>query len=168
MLTFVTTKEAAVENIHRYNAVLAEASKLPPDIRKDMLGTYTRARAWYAVRHGQGFLFGPSKFIGYADITPAAYHEQRKTNLDGRMTESVLAAWATEVGVEHPAFIAFREFCARANTKPNTLARVSVIEVEEATQGDREAKLVELVCEIVPLLSERHRDALRRRIAAMA
>ncbi|WP_420105119.1 hypothetical protein [Herbaspirillum huttiense] len=168
MLTFVTTRDAAVENIHRFNAALADAAHLSPEVRKDLIGIYTRARAWYAIPHHGSFLLGPSKFIGYADISPQSYHEQRRTNLDGRQTESVLAAWSKEVGKDHPAFAALRDFCARANTKPNTLARVSVIEAAETAPADREAKIVELVCEMVPLLSETHRDTLRRRIAAMA
>src|SRR5260221_5629946 len=95
-------------NIQRYNEGLATVAERMP-----------YARAWYALRTGKGWLFGPSKFIGYQDLSTKTYIERDKEKmpLDGRVTESILQRWADLVENGDPRHnelhTALNELCAR-------------------------------------------------------
>ncbi len=61
-------------------------------------------RAWYAVPRGKGWLFGPSKFVGY-DLDVKEYALAReKPDFDGRVTEGVLQKWSELVEEGHPKY----------------------------------------------------------------
>jgi hypothetical protein len=57
--------------------------------------------------------------------------------LDGRVTEGVLSRWSEPVEKGHPDYddlhTALNELCARYGKKPNTLARISIINLESET-----------------------------------
>ena len=94
----VDSLEKAIENIARYQA---EVQKEPGLGRRMMF-----VRAWYAARSDDGaWIFGPSKFIGYAGSTAEAYLSTTDVRAH-RPREAVLKRWfdvvplATPLGAE--------------------------------------------------------------------
>src|SRR5256885_2599046 len=62
----VADLQQVAENIRRYQDDLAANA--------DLVARMSRHPAWYALRRNNGrWLFGPSKFIGYAGITAQRY-----------------------------------------------------------------------------------------------
>jgi hypothetical protein len=114
----VTSPSHAIENVQRYNRNLAKFADLMP-----------YARAWYALKTKDAWLFGPSKYIGYQGLSPDDYVT---LDLDGRVTESVLQRWSELIEDGHPQYkelhTALNELCARHGKKPNSLARISIIQ----------------------------------------
>jgi uncharacterized protein (DUF433 family) len=85
--------EQVIKNIATYNEQKSEPA---------LLGVMSYVRDWYAVRvKAGGWLFAPSKFIGYQDMDHARYGlDKRKVlrkRLDGRETEKSLAEWFVEL-----------------------------------------------------------------------
>ncbi len=70
-------------------------SNFQTEITDEMKERLSYARAWYAIREEDGkWKFGPSKFIGYRNMTASKYLKKRTSNwLDGRKTESKLSDW---------------------------------------------------------------------------
>ena len=127
----VGSSDDAVENIKRYQTEAREEPRLA--------GSMRRVRAWYAVKSDDGtWLFGPSKFIGYAENTAKAYLSATADNRDGRVimdggrTEAVLRRWfeavppdtrrAAELG---DALRSFLE--THGHSGPNKRARICVL-----------------------------------------
>lgn len=102
---------------------------------KEMAGRMPFNRAWYAVRSEKEWLFGPSKFVGYADLTPKDYLELERGSLDGRVTEGALQSFSELVEEGHPKYeelhTALKGFCARFGKKPNSLARISRVKTKD-------------------------------------
>jgi hypothetical protein len=123
-----TSVERLEVRIKDYNRQAAELAAVMP---------YNRS--WYALQTGKGWLFGASKFIGYADLGAKQYLERERGSLDGRVTEAVLEKWSDLIEEGHPQFeelhTALTEFCARFGKKPNSLARISIVR----TAKDKEA-----------------------------
>jgi hypothetical protein len=99
----------------------------------------SHTRAWYALKTNKGWIFGPSKFVGYEDMDAKQYLEQERGTLDGRITEGVLQRWADLIEEGRPEYAelhhALNEFCARFGKKPSKLARISLV-----TNGDAAAQ----------------------------
>ena len=170
MVKLIASVDQLAENVRRYNKNSAKFADLMP---------YNRA--WYALRTKQGWLLGPSKFVGY-DITPdeylsSAYSSERhgrvvrdrEAPLDGRVTEGVLRRWATLVEQGHPDYddvhTALNELCGRYGKKPNTLARISIIRTEteqEATPINDD--LVPLLAAVFRRLTPAQQSAFRREV----
>lgn len=89
-------------------------------------------RSWYTVCEADKWLFGPSKFVGYASLSADEYLEQVKTeNIDGRDTEGHIRQLATtqEAGTQryNELHVALTEFLMKYGKKPNIRARVSIV-----------------------------------------
>lgn len=138
MSKLVSTVAQVLENIRTYNESLELFADLMPF-----------NRAWYAMPARSGWLFGPSKYVGYEDISPEKYlgsqysaerhgrvdpHDASADPLDGRITESVLRRWSERIEEGHPQYeevhTALNELCARFGKKPNTLSRISIVRSE--------------------------------------
>lgn len=119
----VVSAEEAIENINRYNEEIDGEPQLAARIRQHP--------AWYAIpAHKGGWLFGPSKFIGYRSASARAYLAAYSRK-DGRETEPALRQWFSQVDPEsargrelRAAFVAFAE---RFGKTPNANWRVSVL-----------------------------------------
>ena len=130
----VTDLGEVIENIKRYQDDLAANSGL--------VARMSRHPAWYAVRGKQNqWLYGPSKFVGYAEITAKeylrSYHRKH-----GRETERVLADWFEAVDSDsvlgRQLDSQLRQFFARYGKVPNKLRRISVVRSELGGEiGDR-------------------------------
>jgi hypothetical protein len=173
-MELVSSIAQLVENINRYNEHAEVFAELMP---------YNRS--WYALRAEAGWLLGPSKYIGYQNLSPEEYlgspysaerHGrvvQRDKNgmpLDGRVTEGVLRRWSELVEEGHPDYeslhAALNALCARYGKKPNSLARISVIkESREATAATFSDELVTLLAAVFRGLTPAQKSEFRRQIA---
>ncbi|MBZ9857063.1 HNH endonuclease [Mesorhizobium sp. CA13] len=81
-LRLVDALEQVTDNIRQYNRDLATSPEL-----QNRLGNHID---WYAIPDGpDGWLFGPSKFIGYRDMNAERYLKSRENNAE-------LHGWDTE------------------------------------------------------------------------
>ena len=116
--TVVSSFSEAVNNIENYGKELAKTKAL-----QKRIGMHP---AWYAIRNDAGeWVFGPSKFIGYAANT-AEHYLKTYDRTDGRETEPVLRAWFEPVAEAEELKSAFRKFAAQFGKFPNKRWRVSV------------------------------------------
>jgi uncharacterized protein (DUF433 family) len=130
----VTDLTEVIENIKRYQDDLTANIGL--------VARMSRHPAWYAIREKRGqWLFGPSKFVGYAEITAKEYLRSYRRK-DGRETERVLADWFEAVDSDsvlgRQLESQLRQFFARYGKVPNKLRRISVVRSELGGEiGDR-------------------------------
>ena len=111
-----------IKNIEIYNAAVAKG---------ELRDVIAYVRHWYALKDDDGaWQFAPSKFIGYADITPAIYQRGHK-ELDGRVTESALKQWFEEIPEGHvlegELQRELRRFIASHGKSLNSLAQIHVL-----------------------------------------
>ena len=119
----LSSANAASENIRAYEKFVADSP--------DLINRLAMHRAWYAVRDGNAWRFGNSKFIGYADMTPDKY---LAGGLDGKKTEKVLQEWFVKVEPDESNYAELRESLERFlkvhDKSPNKQARVNVLKNE--------------------------------------
>jgi len=85
-MPLVTEYDHVVDNITRFCDEL--------DNSQDLQDRLAYARAWYAHQDTDGeWHFGPSKFVGYSDMTAEQYMDGQPR--DGRKTELTLHEWFT-------------------------------------------------------------------------
>jgi hypothetical protein len=159
MIKPVTSRDQVIDNIERYNAELEKFADLMP-----------YARAWYALPTENGWLLGPSKFIGYQELSADTYLNKGREPLDGRMTESILQRWADLIEEGNPRYdelhTVLNELCARFGKKPNSLARISIIYYDEpSAEAASGNELVELLAAVYRRLTPADKTAFRKRIA---
>jgi hypothetical protein len=173
-LPAVTSDPAQViRNIHRYNEEVGKVSAKDYD-EDELTGVIAHNIAWYATQTKDGgYIFGPSKFVGYADITGDKYRRQHE-ELNGRATEARLRELATPIlpGHKHYADMAhtLAMFCARFGKNPNGRARLALIEAPEIghasapTNGDNEHinAVLALIMRMPPAARQEIKRALAR------
>jgi|GEM_PF-173044 len=124
--TIVSSYLEITENIDCYNKALLKT--------KGLQGRIGRHPAWYAIQDKSGeWLFGPSKFIGYAHNTAENYL-QAYSRLDGKETEPALREWFERVEKDTPdekhLRAEFRKMASRFGKLPNKRWRVSISKME--------------------------------------
>jgi hypothetical protein len=142
-------------------------------------------RSWYAVSRESGWFLGPSKYIGYQNLSPEEYlgspysaerhgrmvqRDKSGMALDGRVTEGVLRRWSELVEEGHPDYeslhSALNALCARYGKKPNSLARISIVkEAREAAAPAFSDELVSLLAVVFKGLTAAQKSEFRRQIA---
>jgi hypothetical protein len=164
-LTLARSPDTAIANISAFN--LAVESGQHPLVKK----LISHVQAWYAVERPDGsFSFGPSKFIGYANMTPDLYAQETGANgrLDGRVTEKALSAWATPVTESDERYEALHDalaaFCGRHGSFPNKRARISLFRKEGGATAPTEADQVKALSVLILALSDEARKDLKRLI----
>ena len=130
MARLVTSPKQAVANIRRYREALDDPGHGP-----EMQRRMTYVRAWYAIRQDDsGWLFGPSRFIGYAESDADAYISKAWPvgSRDGGATGRILPNWFHEVepdtcfhGELHEALCRFLQQFGHSG--PRKGARISVL-----------------------------------------
>lgn len=121
MSIIVSCLKDAVANLHRF----PEELKGSPSLQQRL----PYARAWYAHRDELGrWQFGPSKFIGYFEMSAAEY--LNKEPRDGRQTERQLGLWFTEIDASDPLYDELseqlRSFLGLYGKVPSSGHRISV------------------------------------------
>jgi hypothetical protein len=161
----ISSVDQLAENVRRYNKSAEKFAELMP---------YNRA--WYALSTKNGWLLGPSKFVGYVisadEYLGSPYSAekhgriQRDMTLDGRVTEGALKRWSDLVEQGHPDYddlhMALNELCGRYGKKPNTLARISIIQTEPQEAAPIGDDLVALLAAVFRGLSPAQKSAFRR------
>jgi uncharacterized protein (DUF433 family) len=113
--------------------------------------TVGHVHAWYALRGENGWMFGPSKFVGYPGNTPAEYLRTRRTVEDGRQTEKALTAWFSPVDPDsrlgRELAQALTAFLAAVGRAPRRGARISVVSTDP--EGETARPATELLSRIV-------------------
>jgi uncharacterized protein (DUF433 family) len=117
----VTSFEEVVENIRNYAGNVARYDQLAARIKQHP--------AWYAIKESDGWLFGPSKFVGYPEADARSYLASYSRK-DGKETEPALAQWFEQVDLQtvlgRELREAFRQFAGKYGKTPNSRWRVSV------------------------------------------
>lgn len=173
-MELVSSVAQLADNIRRYNEAAAKFAELMP---------YNRS--WYALRTDAGWLLGPSKYIGYQNLSPEEYlrspysaerhgrvvqGDKNALPLDGRVTEGVLKRWSVLAEEGHPDYdslhSALNALCARHGKKPNSLARISIVkEGSEASAPAFSDELVTLLAVVFRGLTPAQKSAFHRQIA---
>jgi len=144
--------------------------------REDPLAGILRStQSWYAYEYEtdglddeDGFMFGPSKFVGYKDMDPETYLANNGISgpLNGRDTEKALAKISTPLTPDDPryeaAFTALAELCAKFGKTPNTRARISLLNIGQEERIATEAEQVKALATLIAALSEDGRKQLKR------
>lgn len=160
-ITLVQSAGEAVANIAQFNAVLGE------DGSGRLVKLLPHVQAWYAIEEEGSYRFGPSKFIGYAEMTAEFYAEETGATgrLDGRVTEKRLSAWATPITEADPRYdklhSALARFCAEYGAFPNKRARISVFELTEKS-AVTEMEQVKALSVLIAALSPEAKRELKR------
>lgn len=138
MITFqpASSEQEVFRNILNYEAEVARD--------RTLRGRMRRHPAWYAFQDQAGkWHFGPSKFVGYADMTRDTYLDHAADSLDGKETEPVLKTWfdLVEEGTDLHAELlqAFAAFAARFGTEANKRWRVSVPKTRRKASDRRDS-----------------------------
>ncbi len=143
--TVVTSRQQVLENIAVYHRAVASAAGL-----QNRIG---RHKSWYAAKGAGGnWVFGPSKFIGYAGNDAATYLETYD-RMDGRESEAILREWfapvmpQSDLGMELKA--SFQQFAAGFGKRPNESWRVSIAIEMPATSGSQSDEAARLMSRVV-------------------
>lgn len=161
-ITLVSNIDTAIANISLFNGALNRRDH--PSLEK----LISHVQAWYGIETEDGYLFGPSKFIGYANMTPNLYAEETGATgrLDGRVTEKKLAPWATLIttdDVRHDVVhAALADFCAGYSSFPNKRARISIFRQHGATAIVSEAEQVKAFSILISTLSDDAKRDLKK------
>jgi len=170
MAELVSSPQQVIDNVVRYSE--------HPDPLSDFMAI---TRAWYAVQRDDQWLFGPSKFVGYVEMTPERYLDAEYiyvkrgrvdaagTVMDRRITEGIIRKWSQPIEPGHPLYEelwkALAIFCARYQKKPNSRARLSVLvgaQLEMPVELDDD--LVALMIAIFERLTLAQRGTFRRAV----
>lgn len=166
-ITLVHSVDDAKANIERFNRIINGGSG-----RERLIKLLSHVQAWYAVEKDGAFEFGPSKFIGYKDMTADLYADETGSTgrLDGRVTEKKLSAWATQIVQDDPryeqAHRSLSQFCAKYGAFPNARARISIFQTPTG-EGVAEMEKVRALCVLIKDLSDEARHELRKRMSVL-
>jgi uncharacterized protein (DUF433 family) len=136
-----TGREQVIENIKNYGNSVNRYPGLAKRIRQHP--------AWYAVHVDGKWMFGPSKFIGYAEANAESYLRSYHRK-DGRETEPALKQWFEEVPPDSPLWKvlhrAFNEFASQFGKSAKKTWRVSILKPKPdeglvAAQGHTKAEV---------------------------
>ena len=165
MPRLINSPEDASLGIEAYNKEIEASNRLRERL--------AYVRAWYAVKTKNGWSFGPSKFIGYQELTANDY---LGGGLDGRKTEARLAKWfqavddSTELYDE--LYDALESFLAAYGKTPSSAVRINVVDsnyndaLDEVEDADRNARIVDLIIEVARSLPASHLRSLRDKLSA--
>jgi hypothetical protein len=124
----VTSASQTLQNITQFNTELTSGQGL-----QHLLSSFV---SWYAVKGSDGsIIFGPSKFIGYDNMTATLYLQINK-QIDGRATEGALSCWyqAPNTHEEQLLRAELSRGLARFGKAINKRARISTLDGRHITE----------------------------------
>ena len=128
--------------------------------------------SWIAIRDRQGkYMFAPSKFVGYRDMTAEIYNRNYDKMMDGRETEVAIKDWIKVMDKSDPDYDAARDqlfdFCAKFGKKPNGRCRISMLRDADRQEEEKSpSKIADLLVEVYKSLPAFQQRDVARRIAA--
>lgn len=122
------------------------------------------ARAWYAMPNGNGgYLFAPSKWVGYLRMSAQRYLDESRTTMNGRKTEHRLNQWFAPLQAGsnrhtelHGALV---DFLAAYGKQPSAACRISLVE-DESKPVESDA-LVDLIIRVARDLDSAQQTKIR-------
>lgn len=168
MPKIVRSPVQVIKNIKNFPEALRRNSTL------QKRGSYFRA--WYATRsENGGWVFGPSKFIGYEEMTSKKYLDN-EGDLDGRTTESRLQDWFTEVDSSTSLFdelyLALSDELDAYGKSPSKKVRINILDetrdgqLVSANLSGSHSAIVDLIVAVSKTLPSEHLRDLRNRLTA--
>lgn len=159
MSIIVPTLSQALQNIERFSSELDKSQELQRRL--------PFARAWYAHKtEGGSWIFAPSKFAGYKDMTAEEYLNDDPR--DGRRTENQLQTWFTQLAETDPLYEELSEklaaFLHTYGKAPSSAFRINVAKdyLENRTdEGAADKVLAELLIAVGRRLSPAERARVR-------
>jgi hypothetical protein len=138
--------------------------------RQALIEVIPYIQSWIAVPDSDDrFLFAPSTFVGYRDMTAEMYRRHHE-DMDGRVTERVIAPWIRvmaegDADYDHARDQLF-DFCATFRKKPNGRCRISILPDggDESRLGDRDSAVAELLVKVFEMLPPVQQQHVTRRI----
>ena len=133
MVKLANSVECVQNNINEY----WETAHQHPDLIKDA----ARVKKWKAYRTNKGeWRFGPSRFVGYNEMTADKYVKRKKRGADGGLngteTEAHLRKWTENVPsgsrLYHQLHDALADFLAEVPLKVGSGASFSLLTVESS------------------------------------
>ena len=142
-----------------------------------LAGRLAYARAWYASRDSKGrWRFGPSKFVGYEQLSARQYIELSRNGLDGRRTEAQLRQWFRELDPStdlHETLASLLSaFLAEHDKTPSSKMRISVLEKDYDElvgddKGNSSPPVLDLIVAVAQSLPRVELKLLRMRLKAI-
>lgn len=128
----VSSPDQVVANIRRFPDEVSANPKLQSIL--------SHVHAWYALAlEDGGWLFGPSKFVGYPDNSAKEYLRTYRKDANGGQTELVLSEWYQPVRpdskLERELKAALEQFLANWERAPRKAARISVVTADYGDVG---------------------------------
>lgn len=164
--------EEAINNIINFNKLLdAYDANDDRSAMAYIVNNLASFRAWYCIwsEADERYLFAPSKYIGYLNLTPEIYDELRSTYLDGRKTEKVLSKWfepLTEYDDLYEELTDELEQVFATHDKIiNSKFRLNIIKKEDEDNLLLQEDLIELIYKVYLSLSEDNRETFKQRIS---
>ena len=160
MPALATTLESVINAIHRF---AFEVSKSP-----DLAGRLSYARAWYAVQtHDGGWVFGPSKFIGYENLDAPKYLAW-SDQLHGRKTEDRLEPWFAPVDASSPIYAELNrelsEFLSKFGKAPSKSTRIKVLRQVPDMGDQASTAILDLLVAVAKTLPPAQLKSLRKQL----
>lgn len=166
----VNSLDEVIENIKNFSLELESYEEGDGDRYVDyVMENMSHYRAWYAYKDEKTgtYLFAPSKYIGYQDMTASKYVETY-AYMDGRKTEKVLSEWFEMIDESEEDFDFLNRkllamFSATGKTI-NTLFRINVLKREEDNEL-LEKDLVDLIYKVFLGLSDESKALIKQKIS---
>ena len=166
----VNSLDEVIENIKNFSLELESYEEGDGDRYVDyVMENMSHYRAWYAYKDEKTgtYLFAPSKYIGYQDMTASKYVETY-AYMDGRKTEKVLSEWFEMLDESEKDFDFLNRkllavFSATGKTI-NALFRINVLKREEDNEL-LEKDLVELIYKVFLGLSDESKALIKQKIS---
>lgn len=88
-MLLTSTINQVIENIKNFQTELNKNNQ-----KNDLVTALGQFSNWFAYKDESGkWIFGPSKFIGYQEISLEKYENKYENKLDGRQTDAILRQW---------------------------------------------------------------------------
>ena len=167
---FVTSLTEVIENIKKFSRELASYEEGDGDRYVDyVMENMSHYRAWYAYKDEitGNYLFAPSKYIGYQNMSSSKYFETY-AYMDGRKTEKILSEWFEMIDESEKDFDSLNRkllavFSATGKTI-NALFRINVLKREEDNEL-LEKDLVDLIYKVFLGLSDESKALIKQKIS---
>lgn len=127
MLRLCSNKQEFAAGIRTFNKNMSTIPEHPVYAQS---GKY---KCWYAIKDNNGnWIFGPSKFIGYADIDIDTYIA-RQSDLDGKATEKQLVKFSESVdALRHAQLLELLiESLSRVHRTPGKSVKIKIIDMDK-------------------------------------
>jgi hypothetical protein len=165
-ITLIQSVNEAITNISLFNVALNDDEN-----SSRLVKLLPHVQAWYAIEDEDGYHFGPSKFIGYANMSAQLYADETGATgrLDGRVTEKRLSPWASIITPDDSRYeklsAALARFCGDHGAFPNKRARISIFDLSEKG-AVTEMEQVKALSVLIKALSNDAKRELKRLVFA--